>query len=65
MLVSLEAKLGLMPDSYLTSAITQRPDGRDYYVINGVVEATYESASTKYILLCEGRHYNTVTAEYV
>lgn len=55
----------MISDQAMASTITKQPDGKDYYVINGVVEAIYESASTKYILLCEGRRYDTVTAEYV
>jgi hypothetical protein len=39
-------------------------DGLKYYFIDGAVEATYYAASTKYVINCNGRRYDTVTAEY-
>ena len=36
-----------------------------FYRIRGAIEATFYSASTKYVLLYQGKRYDTVTAEYV
>ena len=40
-------------------------DGYNYYKIPGTIEATFYSASTKYVLVCKGQRCDTVTAEYV
>ncbi len=39
-------------------------DGSTYYEVPGVIEATFYSASTKYVLVCKGQRCDTVTAEY-
>ncbi|KAG9233806.1 hypothetical protein BJ875DRAFT_463193 [Amylocarpus encephaloides] len=64
-LVSLSADLSHLSEATLKSTITKRSDGKSYYSINGSVEATFYSASTKYVLLSHGKRYDTVTAEYV
>jgi len=64
-LVTLEANLQHLSEADLRPMITTRPDGKKYYVTSGAVEATFYSASTKYVLLCQGKRYDTVTAEYV
>lgn len=64
-LVTLVADLTLLAQADIMSTITTRSDGRRYYVTSGCVEATFYSASTKYVLLCQGKRYDTVTAEYV
>jgi hypothetical protein len=53
-LVSLEANLSHLKRSELAGTITRLADGKDYYRINGAVEATFDSASTKYALLYRG-----------
>jgi hypothetical protein len=63
-LVTLEADLRQLPKSDLEKTILTREDGNQYYSINCAIEATFYSASTKYVLLCEGKRYDTVTAEY-
>ncbi|KAL2060170.1 hypothetical protein VTL71DRAFT_9565 [Oculimacula yallundae] len=64
-LVNLEADLTHLTDRHLEHTITTRQDGLDYYCIEGAIEATFYSATTKYILLLQGKRYDTVTAEYV
>jgi hypothetical protein len=64
-LVTLKADLTHLPQADLAKMITTRNDGLRYYVTAGSVEATFYSASTKYVLLCQGKRYDTVTAEYV
>jgi hypothetical protein len=64
-LVTLEANLTHLPKSDLDKTIQTRQDGLRYYVTAGSVEATFLSASTKYVLICQGKRYDTVTAEYV
>lgn len=64
-LVFLQADLSHLSEGELARTITKRADGKDYYTIRGVVEATFYSASMKYVLLCLGKRYDTVTAEYV
>jgi hypothetical protein len=64
-LVTLEADLTHISKSDLNGTIKVCEDGKKYYVISGAVEATFYSASTKYVLLCRGKRYDTVTAEYV
>jgi hypothetical protein len=63
-LVTLEADLTPLSKSDLVSTIVIRKDKKKYYVTAGAVEATFYSASTKYVLLCQGKRYDTVTAEY-
>jgi hypothetical protein len=63
-LVKLEADLRQLPKSDLKKTIRTREDGNQYYSISCAIEATFYSASTKYVLLCEGKRYDTVTAEY-
>lgn len=53
-LVSLEANLSHLRRSELSGTVTRLADGKDYYRINGAVEATFYSASTKYTLLYRG-----------
>jgi hypothetical protein len=64
-LVTLEANLTHLSQADLAMTITTRSDGLTYYATAGSVEATFYSASTKYVLLCQGKRYDTVTAEYV
>ena len=64
-LVALRGDLSRLSGADLIGAIETRGDGNIYYVLTGSVEATYYSASTKYVLLCMGKRYDTVTAEYV
>ncbi|TVY82722.1 Heat shock 70 kDa protein 12A [Lachnellula suecica] len=64
-LVTLVSDLRGLSAEDLESSITRCADGQDWYEISGAVEATYSSASTKYVLLYEGVRYDTVTAEYV
>lgn len=64
-LVTLEADLSHLPQADLNKTIVTREDGKKYYFINCAIEATFYSASTKYVLLCQGKRYDTVTAEYV
>jgi hypothetical protein len=63
-LVKLEADLRQLPKSVLKKTIRTRGDGNRYYSLYCAIEATFYSASTKYVLLCEGKRYDTVTAEY-
>lgn len=63
-LVTLEADLKQLPKSDLKNTIVTREDGNQYYNIECAIEATFYSASTKYVLLCQGKRYDTVTAEY-
>lgn len=64
-LVTLRADLQSISDADMASTRRKHADGKWYYRITGDVEATYLSASTKYVLLCLGKRYDTVTAEYV
>jgi hypothetical protein len=64
-LVTLDADLSHLAKSDLNKTIQTRSDGKQYYVVQGSVEATFLSANTKYVLLCMGKRYDTVTAEYV
>lgn len=63
-LVTLDADLSHLTDKELIPTIVTCKDGKKYYNISGAVEATYYSASTKYVLLYMGKRYDTVTAEY-
>lgn len=64
-LVTLEADFTHLSQADLAPTITMRKDGKRYYEIHGAIEATFYSASTKYVLLYQGKRYDTVTAEYV
>ena len=63
-LVTLEADLSHLPQVDLNKTIVTREDGERYYSIDCAIEATFYGASTKYVLLCRGKRYDTVTAEY-
>jgi hypothetical protein len=63
-LATLEADLGGLSTYDLASTILFRKDGKKYYATAGAVECTFLSASTKYVLLSQGRRYDTVSAEY-
>ncbi|KAL4886656.1 hypothetical protein BJY04DRAFT_178102 [Aspergillus karnatakaensis] len=63
-LVTLKANLSDIPQTDLDKTIRRRRDGHDYYDIDGVIEATYSSAETRYVLFCQGKRYDSVSAEY-
>jgi hypothetical protein len=64
-LVRLKADLSQFSLSDLRSSETAvGGDGKTYYLIKGAIEATFYSASTKYVLSCKGKRCDTVTAEY-
>jgi hypothetical protein len=63
-LVRLKADFGFLSQKDLDQTIRTYPDGRKYYRIPGVIEATFLSASTKYVLSYKGKKYAAVTAEY-
>ena len=63
-LVSLEADISHLTRTDLNKTIVTGKDGKRYYSIDCDIEATFYSASTKYILLCQDKKYDTVTAEY-
>ncbi|KAI9374735.1 hypothetical protein BJX61DRAFT_264991 [Aspergillus egyptiacus] len=63
-LVTLKANLSGIPQAELDKTVWKGYDGLEYYNINGVIEATYGSAETTYVLFCQGRRYDTVKAEY-
>ncbi|KUJ11961.1 actin-like ATPase domain-containing protein [Mollisia scopiformis] len=63
-LVTLRADLRSISSEDMESTLTKNADGKWYYLIKGDVEAEYLSASTKYMLLCLGKRYDTITAEY-
>jgi len=65
MLARLQADLSHLSEGDLASTITTRNDGKKCYRISASVEATFLSASTKYVLLCHGERYDTISAEYV
>ncbi|PMD40386.1 actin-like ATPase domain-containing protein [Hyaloscypha variabilis F] len=65
-LVTLTADISNLSMSDLRSLETNLcAGGNDYYHVPGSIEATFYSASTKYMLVCKGQRYDTVTAEYV
>ncbi|OBT67817.1 hypothetical protein VE03_02422 [Pseudogymnoascus sp. 23342-1-I1] len=64
-LVTLEADLTHLQKSDLDKTIQTYEDGLEYYVIAGSIEATFFSASTKYVLRYQGKRYDTLKAEYV
>ncbi|KAF4636895.1 hypothetical protein G7Y89_g1184 [Cudoniella acicularis] len=64
-LVTLRGDLSHLTPSDLASMPTELcADGNTYYLIPGTIEATFNSASTKYVLICKGKRYDTITAEY-
>ena len=63
-LVTLQADLSHLSQVNLNRTIVSKQDDQDYYRIGGAIEATFSSASTKYVLLLQGKRYDTVTAEY-
>lgn len=63
-LVTLRADLSVIPQMDLEKTIRRRNDGRDYYNIDAVIEATYSSAETRYVLFVQGKRYDSVSAEY-
>jgi hypothetical protein len=65
-LVTLTADFSRTSPSDIAAFPTKlKPDGNTYYVISFAIEATFYSTSTKYVLNCGGRRYDSVTAEYV
>ena len=50
----LKADLRRIPKGNAKKPIQRKPDGNDYYVFNGAVEATFGSASMEYVLVIEG-----------
>ncbi|KAL4988050.1 hypothetical protein BDW68DRAFT_197008 [Aspergillus falconensis] len=63
-LVTLRANLSVIPQVDLDKTITRRKDGKEYYCIDAVIEATYSSAETRYVLSVLGKKYDAVSAEY-
>ncbi|PBP17643.1 hypothetical protein BUE80_DR011587 [Diplocarpon rosae] len=63
-LATLVADLSHMTTADLQSTIVTLADGHQYFSIPGCIEATFYSAWTRYVLLCQGNRYDTVTAEY-
>ncbi len=64
-LVTLTGNLQTISSKDLARTKTRRADNEWCYRILGYVEATYQSASTQYILVLLERRYDTVTAGYV
>lgn len=60
-LVMLEANLTHISRSDMDSTIKVGEDGQRYYVVAGA----FYLASTKYMLTCRGKRYDTVMAEYI
>ncbi|KAL4907139.1 hypothetical protein BDW74DRAFT_166661 [Aspergillus multicolor] len=63
-LVTLKANLSAIPLVDLERTVVKRADGKEYYNIDAVIEATYSSAETKYVLNVMGKRYDVVNAEY-
>jgi len=63
-LLTLKADISDMSQTDLDNTVAVMKDGKKYYCIDCVAEATFDSASTKYVLLCQGKRYRSVTAEY-
>ncbi|KAL4758710.1 Hsp70 family protein [Aspergillus foveolatus] len=63
-LAKLKANLSAVPQVDLDWTIIKRKDGYEYYCLDGVIEATYSSAETTYVLSVMGKKYDTVNAEY-
>lgn len=65
-LVTLRANFSHFSMSEFRSLKIKRgADGNNYYEVPATIEATFYSASTKYVLVCRGQRCDTVTAEYV
>jgi hypothetical protein len=65
-LVTLKADLSQVTKEEMDKMETKLcNDGNMYYRVKGAVEATFLSASTKYVLTCQDKRYDTITAEYV
>ncbi|MCJ1343067.1 hypothetical protein MMC31_001258 [Peltigera leucophlebia] len=60
----LEADLSQIPKSKVKRFIQRQPDGCDWYMFSGTVEATFGSASMKYVLVLEGVQYDIISADY-
>ncbi|RDW70452.1 Hsp70 family protein [Aspergillus mulundensis] len=63
-LVTLKANLSAIPQVDLERTVVKRSDGKEYYNIDAVIEATYSSAETRYVLNVMGKRYDVVNAEY-
>lgn len=63
-LVTLKANISVIPQTDLEKTIRRRADGKNYYNIDAVIEATYSSAETRYVLSVQGKKYDSVSAEY-
>ncbi len=50
----LEADLSQIPMDEVKKLIRKEPDENEYYIFHGHVEATFGSASMKYVLVLEG-----------
>lgn len=50
----LEADLNQVPKSEMNKLVKKLSDGNKYYAVAGAVEATFNSASMKYVLLIGG-----------
>lgn len=61
---TLEADLKQVPNSEMNKLVKKLPDGNKYYAVAGAVEATFNSASMKYVLLIGGVRYDVVTVDY-
>ena len=51
------ADLSQVPKRELKKLIQREPDGEEYYIFKGAVEATFGSASMKYVYALEGEFY--------
>jgi hypothetical protein len=60
----LEADLSQVPNSEMNKLVKRFPDGNNYYAVACAVEATFNSASMKYVLLVGGIRYDVVTVDY-
>ena len=60
----LEADLNQVPNSEMNKLVKKLPDGSKYYAVAGAVEATFDSASMKYVLHIGGIRYDVVTVNY-
>lgn len=50
----LTADLSQIPEDDAKKLIQKQPDGNNYYIFKGYVEATFGSASMEYVLVIEG-----------
>ena len=55
-LAKLEADLNQVPHSEMNKLVKKLSDGNRYYAVAGAVEATFISASMKYVLLIGGMY---------